>query len=102
MVGLGVPGERDNGRKVIDFFADRGMCVGNTYSQDKSLRKYTRMARDEDGVEVMSMIDLMMVKKVMLGYVQNVRAVRGIGRGLSYHHIVLCKFELVGAWIRRR
>ena len=27
---------------------------------------------------------------------------RAIGRGLSDHHVVLCKFKLVGAWIKRR
>ena len=30
------------------------------------------------------------------------RAVRGMGRGLSDHHVVLCKVRLVGAWIKRR
>ena len=27
---------------------------------------------------------------------------RVIGQGLSDHHVVLCKFKLVGAWIKRR
>ena len=27
---------------------------------------------------------------------------RGMGRGLSDHHVVLCKVRLVGAWIKRR
>ena len=47
------------------------------------------------------MIDLVLVKKDMLRYVQDVRVVRGMGRGLSDHH-VLCKVRLVGAWIKRR
>ena len=38
----------------------------------------------------------------MLGYVQDVRAVRGMGRSLSDHYVVLCKVRLVGAWIKRR
>ena len=48
------------------------------------------------------MIDLVLVKKAMLCYVQDVRAVRGMGRGLSDHHVVLCKVRLVGTWIKRR
>ena len=44
----------------------------------------------------------MLVKKDMLRCVQDVRAVRGMGRGISDHHVVLCKLRLVGAWIRRR
>ena len=35
------------------------------------------------------MIDLMLVNKDTLGYVQDVKAVRGMGRGLPDHHVVL-------------
>ena len=45
----------------------------------------------------MEMIDLVLAKKDMLRYVQDVRAERGMGRGLSDHHVVLCKVRLVGA-----
>ena len=48
------------------------------------------------------MIDLELTKKDILRYVQDLRAVRAMGRGLSYHHVVLCKVRLVGARIRRR
>ena len=51
---------------MIDFCAERGLYVGNTYLENKSLHKYTRVARSHDGVEVISMIDLMLVKKDML------------------------------------
>ena len=33
---------------------------------------------------------------------QDVRAVRGMGRGLLDHHALLCKVRLVVAWIKRR
>ena len=48
------------------------------------------------------MIDLVLVKRDMLRHVQDVRAERGMRRGLSNHYVVLCKVRLVGAWIRRR
>ena len=41
------------------------------------------MARGQDGVEIKSMIDVVLVKKDIVRYVQNVRAVRGMGRSLS-------------------
>ena len=72
------------------------------YFKHRSLPKYARMARDQDGVEIKSMKYLVQVKKDMLRYVQDVRAVRGMERGLSDHHVVLYKVGLVGAWIRRR
>ena len=28
---FGVPGENDNGRRVVKFCIERGLCVGNTY-----------------------------------------------------------------------
>ena len=42
------------------------------------------------------MIDLLVVKKDLLRYVQDVWAVRGMGRDLSDPYVVLCKARLVG------
>ena len=53
-------------------------------------------------MQVKSITDLVLVKKDMLRYVQDVRAVRGMGQGPLDHHVVLCKVRLVGAWIKRR
>ena len=38
----------------------------------------------------------------MVCYVPDVRAMREMGRGLSDHHVVLCKVRLVGALLNRR
>ena len=48
------------------------------------------------------MIDLVLVKRDILRYVQDVRAVRGMGRSLSDHHVVLCKVRLLRIWIKKR
>ena len=48
------------------------------------------------------MIDLVLVKRDMLRFVQDVRAVTGIGQAISDHHVVLYKVRLVGTWIKRR
>ena len=48
------------------------------------------------------MIDQVLVKKEMLRFVQDARAVRRVGRGISDHHFVLCKVRLVGTWIKKR
>ena len=48
------------------------------------------------------MINLVLVKRDVLRYVQDVRPVKGKGRGLSDHYVVLFKVKLVGAWIERR
>ena len=64
-----VLGENDNGRRVVEFCAEKGLCGGNTYFKHGSLHKYTRVARGQDGVEVKIMIDLVLVKRDMLRYV---------------------------------
>ena len=48
------------------------------------------------------MIDLVLVRRDMLRYVQDVWEMRGMGQNLSDHHVVVCKVKLVGAWIKRR
>ena len=74
---------------------ERGLCVANTYFEQKNLHKYTRVAKVQDGVEVKNMIDLVLVKKDMLRFVQDVKAVRGKGRGILDHYVVLCKVRFV-------
>ena len=66
---FGVPGENDNGRRVVGFCEERGLCglcVGNTYFKHRCLHKYTRVARGRNGVEIKGMIDLVLVKRYML------------------------------------
>ena len=82
---------------MVEFCAERGLCVDNTCYKNRSLHKYTRIAKGQDKVEVKRIIDLVLVKKYMLCFVQDVRAVRGMGRSLSHHHVVLCYVRLVGA-----
>ena len=48
------------------------------------------------------MIDLVLVKKDMLSYVQDLRTVRGMGRRFADQHFVLCKVRLVGTWMKKR
>ena len=71
---FGVPGENDNGKGVVEFCDDRGLYLGNKYLEYRSLHQYIRMGRGQDGVEIKSMIDLVVVKKD----VQSVRAMRGM------------------------
>ena len=65
---FGVPRENDNGRRAIDFCSERGLCMGDTYFENKSLYKYTRMTRGQDGAEVKNITDLVLVKNDMLYY----------------------------------
>ena len=91
-----------NGMRVIDLCAKSGLCASNTYFKHKSLHKYTKVVRGQAAVDVMNMTDLVLLKEDMLCYMQSVRAVRGMRRGLSDHHVLLCKVRLVGAFIKGR
>ena len=48
------------------------------------------------------MINLVLVTKDMLRYVQDVGTVREMGQGLSDQHAVLCKVRFVLSWTKRR
>ena len=50
----------------MDFCAEKGLCVGNTYFKHRSLHKYTIVAMGQDKVDIKSMIDLLLVKRDML------------------------------------
>ena len=75
---FGILGENNKERGIFDSCAERGLCVGNTYFKHKSLQKYTKVARTQDRVEEMNMTDLVLVKKDMLHYLQDVKRVRGM------------------------
>ena len=92
---FGVPREYDDERRAINLCAERGISVSNTYFQQKDLYKSFSGTTPKNGVEVMSMIHLVLGIKAILRYVQNVRVVRGMTQGLSDHHVVLCKVKLV-------
>ena len=77
----------------------RKVCY--TFFKQKSIHKYTRVGVGRDGIEVKSMIDLVLVKEI-LKYVLDVKSVRGLGMGLSDHYVVLCKIKLVEAWMKRK
>ena len=68
-VVFGVPGKSDKGRRVVEFCKERELCVNNTYSKHRRLQKYTSVARVRDGVEIKSMINLVLVKRDMLQHV---------------------------------
>ena len=49
---------------MINFCVERGLSVSNTYFEHRNLNKDTRVARGQDGVEVKTMIDLVLVKNL--------------------------------------
>ena len=98
---FGVPGVNENGERVVDFCADRGMCIANTHFRHKAIHKYTWRGK-RGGTECRSLIDLVLVKKDMLRDIVDVKALRGLNGGVSDHMIVLCKLKLIGAWVKKR
>ena len=75
---FGVPGENEKWEK-------------STHTSNTRICISTQGPRGQDEVEVKSMIYLVLVRKDMLCFVQDVRTVRGLGQGISDHYVVLCK-----------
>ena len=63
---FGVPEENYNGRRVVEFCKESGLCVGNTYLKHRSVHEYARVAKGRNDVEIKSMTDLVLVKRDML------------------------------------
>ena len=54
-------------------FVKKGDCVWVTHFKHRSVHKYTRVAESRGGVEIKGMIDLVLIKRDMLRYVQGER-----------------------------
>ena len=51
-------------------FPQKGVSEWVTYLKHRSLHNYTRVAKGQNGVYIKTMIDLLLVKRDMLQYVQ--------------------------------
>ena len=60
---LGVPCEIKNGRREVEYCAESGFWVVNEYFIHKNVYKCTRVMRNLGVMEIMSMINLVLVKR---------------------------------------
>lgn len=54
-ISFGVGVENENNRKMIDFCANRGMCVSNTFFDYKNIHQYKRVGVGRYGIEIKGM-----------------------------------------------
>ena len=40
--------ENDNGRRVVELCSERGLCIGNTYFEQRSLHENTWVVRGQE------------------------------------------------------
>lgn len=52
-----------NGRRFVSFYMDRCVRVSKIFFAHKSIDKYTREGVGRDGIEIKSMIDLVLLKE---------------------------------------
>ena len=60
---FGVLPDDQKWKERVDFFAERGLCMGNMYFKHNYIHKYTRMAKGRDGMEAKNVTDLVFVKR---------------------------------------
>ena len=72
---FGAPGENENGRTVVDFCLERWLWVGDTYFAHTNFKNTPGWI---DRVEVVSMIDVVLLKKDMLRYEHDVMVIKGM------------------------
>ena len=96
-VVFGLLGENENEKTVADLWAERVLCASNMYFTLNYIHKEARMARSRDFVEIKSMIDFVLVEKVTLKYVYDMKTVRVLERSnLAYS--TLQNYLKLGWW----
>ena len=74
-----------NGRRVIDFCAERALCISNMYFKHKNIHVYTlewNLRRKKD---------LVLINMDMMKHLHDTKTVRELERNISYHSAVLFK-----------
>ena len=72
-------------------FVPKGTCASVTHYEHNNIHKYSRVGRGQDGMEVMSKIDLLLGG--MLKYVLDVKTLMGMERSKLGHSVALCKMS---------
>lgn len=82
---LGVSRENENGKKVIDYCEEKGVCISDIFFNHMSNHKVLKVDVGRDGIEVKGMNAFPLVKK-MLKYVMDYKLVKGLRKGISGHY----------------
>ena len=63
---FGVTKRKDNEKRVVDFRAERELVVGHMCLKNRNLHRCIRVTRVREGMEIMSITDLVLVKRDMI------------------------------------
>ena len=94
----GDPDINKNGRCLLQFCATNGLCIMNTFFQQKRIHKYT-WYRDSLGQR--SLIDFCIVSADLFSTVSDVRVKRGAELSTD-HHLVVCTLKALKPLKKRK
>ena len=93
----GVEGVNDNGVRLLGLCGARGLIIGNTWFEKRSIHKYTWVSGVNGGL---GLLDYVCVKKSMHARLVDVNVLRGAAMGISDHYLVEAKLRLKKRWVR--
>ena len=97
----GVPGENENGERLLDMCVEKELVIGNSYFKKKCINKYTWIRVANGRVVERALMDYVLVTKRMIGRLKDVHVFRGMAAGMTDHFLVEAKLVVAREWGNR-
>ena len=94
----GVPGRNESGDRLLEMCAKQELVVGNSWFTKNDVYKYTWLRMAEGMVLDKALMDYVLLPRLMLGKLLDVKVWRGEGGGMSNHFLVEARLKLVSGW----
>ena len=99
----GVPGENENGERLLDMCVEQKLVKGNSFFKKKGINKYTWIRVANRRVTERALMDYVLITKGMVGTgrLKDVHVFRGVAASMSDHFLVEAKVAVVKEWGNR-
>ena len=96
----GVPGVNENGERLVELCAERGLIVGNTWFKKRENQKYTWIG-DGDRNGQKGMIDLVLIGRAYVKRLLDVSVKRGLRVDRGDHALVRADVRIKEEWYKK-
>ena len=92
---FGVSGANENGRKLIEMCTEKRLSLGNTFFEKKNIHQFTWVSGVDDRKRL---LDFIVVQEEERSKLLDVNILRGVGGGISDHHLAIAKIKCLKRW----
>ena len=95
---FGASGANKNGRKLMEMCTEKRLSAGNTFFEKRDIHKSTWVSGVGDRK---SLLDFIVMQDEERNKLLDVNVLRGVGRGISDHHLIIAKIRSLKRWTGR-